>query len=653
MKALYLFFLLLFIGLSSRVSATHIVGGEMNYEYLGNSEYLITLRVYRDCGPTNTNNTGFDEFATVTVYSGVIIYLNLGLPLAEAQVGYLPVELDDPCFTLPPELCVEEAVYTQVVYLPEIVGGYDIVYQRCCRNPSIINIFDPSNTGATFTTHIPGTNQTNTPNSNPVFEEFPPVAICVGQALDFNHSATDLDGDSLVYSFCNPFLGGTAFDPQPSPALAPPYIPVTWNPGYSTAYPIASDPVFTINPETGLLSGTPNAPGQYVVGICVAEYRNGVLLSTTNRDFQFNVVTCIPEVLSAIQEQQDPCSDFEVTFDNQSLGGQSFYWDFGVEGSDTDISTEFEPTFTYPEFGSFTVMLVVNPGFVCADTTYQTFNISPELNLSAAYELDDCNEDGIYLNFSSDIVEDLDNVIYDWDFGSNASPESSEDIDPQQVYFDDLGSNITVTVSANFGGCIEEVEIPVEIPLPPTALIALPDTLTCSQPQVVLDGTESGQNLSYNWSTSEGNIVSEGNSAMPVINQPGSYILTVTDANGCSGTESVTVPYIGEGFIDPDAVRIPNVFSPNNDKVNDTFFPYLDGAAGVDISSEFDSFSMKVYSRWGNLIFESSENKLVWDGKNDGGDVSSEGVYFYIITFSNFCETEYTREINGVLSLKY
>jgi gliding motility-associated-like protein len=273
--------------------------------------------------------------------------------------------------------------------------------------------------------------------------------------------------------------------------------------------------------------------------------------------------------------------------------------------------------------------------------------------LSAAYELDDCNEDGIYLNFSSDIVEDLDNVIYDWDFGSNASPESSEDIDPQQVYFDDLGSNITVTVSANFGGCIEEVEIPVEIPLPPTALIALPDTLTCSQPQVVLDGTESGQNLSYNWSTSEGNIVSEGNSAMPVINQPGSYILTVTDANGCSGTESVTVPYIGEGFIDPDAVRIPNVFSPNNDKVNDTFFPYLDGAAGVDISSEFDSFSMKVYSRWGNLIFESSENKLVWDGKNDGGDVSSEGVYFYIITFSNFCETEYTREINGVLSLKY
>jgi gliding motility-associated-like protein len=625
----------------------------MNYEYLGNSEYLITLRVYRDCGPTNTNNTGFDEFATVTVYSGVIIYLNLGLPLAEAQVGYLPVELDDPCFTLPPELCVEEAVYTQVVYLPEIVGGYDIVYQRCCRNPSIINIFDPSNTGATFTTHIPGTNQTNTPNSNPVFEEFPPVAICVGQALDFNHSATDLDGDSLVYSFCNPFLGGTAFDPQPSPALAPPYIPVTWNPGYSTAYPIASDPVFTINPETGLLSGTPNAPGQYVVGICVAEYRNGVLLSTTNRDFQFNVVTCIPEVLSAIQEQQDPCSDFEVTFDNQSLGGQSFYWDFGVEGSDTDISTEFEPTFTYPEFGSFTVMLVVNPGFVCADTTYQTFNISPELNLSAAYELDDCNEDGIYLNFSSDIVEDLDNVIYDWDFGSNASPESSEDIDPQQVYFDDLGSNITVTVSANFGGCIEEVEIPVEIPLPPTALIALPDTLTCSQPQVVLDGTESGQNLSYNWSTSEGNIVSEGNSAMPVINQPGSYILTVTDANGCSGTESVTVPYIGEGFIDPDAVRIPNVFSPNNDKVNDTFFPYLDGAAGVDISSEFDSFSMKVYSRWGNLIFESSENKLVWDGKNDGGDVSSEGVYFYIITFSNFCETEYTREINGVLSLKY
>lgn len=44
-----------------------------------------------------------------------------------------------------------------------------------------------------------------------------------------------------------------------------------------------------IDSETGLLTGLPNTVGQFVVGICIEEYRNGVLISTTRRDFQYNV----------------------------------------------------------------------------------------------------------------------------------------------------------------------------------------------------------------------------------------------------------------------------------------------------------------------------------------------------------------------------
>ena len=47
----------LFFVISSKLFATHIIGGEMNYEYLGNDTFRITLRVYRDCGAA----TAFDN----------------------------------------------------------------------------------------------------------------------------------------------------------------------------------------------------------------------------------------------------------------------------------------------------------------------------------------------------------------------------------------------------------------------------------------------------------------------------------------------------------------------------------------------------------------------------------------------------------------
>ena len=49
--------------------ATHIVGGEISYEDLGDGAYRIRLVVYRDCGPTNQNGTGFDDAASVGIFN--------------------------------------------------------------------------------------------------------------------------------------------------------------------------------------------------------------------------------------------------------------------------------------------------------------------------------------------------------------------------------------------------------------------------------------------------------------------------------------------------------------------------------------------------------------------------------------------------------
>ena len=54
---------------------------------------------------------------------------------------------------------------------------------------------------------------------SPVFQEFPPVALCANFEFFFDHAANDPDGDELVYSFCAPFDGGTANDPMPQSAI--------------------------------------------------------------------------------------------------------------------------------------------------------------------------------------------------------------------------------------------------------------------------------------------------------------------------------------------------------------------------------------------------------------------------------------------------
>jgi len=178
---------------STAAYATHLVGGELYYEEIGTNEYLITLKVYRDCGPDNTNNTQFDEQAAIGIYSNSGLVLVEEVSLGTAQVNSVPVTLENPCFILPPDLCIQEAIYTVEVELDASIFGYDLVYQRCCRNESIVNVTNAGDMGMTLWSHVPGTSLNAVDNSAPVFNNFPPVALCFDADFFFDHSATDAD----------------------------------------------------------------------------------------------------------------------------------------------------------------------------------------------------------------------------------------------------------------------------------------------------------------------------------------------------------------------------------------------------------------------------------------------------------------------------
>jgi gliding motility-associated-like protein len=384
----YILFPLLILSLQN--FATHIVGGEIYYDCLGSNNYQITLKLYRDCTP---GTTFYDNPAYIFIYNSAGTFVDsLKIPFPGSDT--LPVSLSDPCFSPPSNVCVEEAIYQTTINLPPSSGGYDIVYQRCCRNGTILNIINPGNTGASYTIHIPDPGLA-TCNNSPRYTNFPPIFLCAGMPLNFDHSATDADGDSLHYELCDPYIGldsvctTLGFNTYNCPIIGspPPYAQVSWASPYSGTYPLSSLPALAIDPVTGLMTGTPNMLGQWVVGVCVSEYRNGVLLSVNKRDFQFNVVNC--GILT-------PTTQTICSGDSTSIGlytnisSTTFSWTVvqsGVTGATADtgsiISQTLITTGNIPGIAVYTITPHIDScsGFSVTDTV----TVNPPDNASFVY----------------------------------------------------------------------------------------------------------------------------------------------------------------------------------------------------------------------------------------------------------------------------
>lgn len=530
-------FLLLFV--HSNAHASHIVGGEMYYDYLGNNQYRVYIAIYRDCASTGAP---FDDPLSMGVFnSSNVLVSQVNIPFPGSTI--LPVVFNNPCVTPPSGICIERAIYTTIITLPPTPGGYTLSYQRCCRGPNITNLANPDDTGLTLTTHITGSDSGALVNSAPRFTNYPPLVICNNEDLNFNHSATDPDGDSLVYELATPFAGASSLNPAPSPPPAPPYFPVSWDAGFSSNVPLGPGSTTTINPVTGHLFVDANALGLYVVGIRVKEYRNGVLINTTTRDFLFRVVNCVVQLQANITPQEQTpgfisyCQGLTFTFDNQSFGGQSYYWDFGVPGITTDVSTAFEPTYTFPQSGIYNVMLVVNPGWPCTDTAFMTLNINNPLQVDFTYTDSLC-----IFNNSVDFQAQVNGpagTVLQWNFGPNASIPGASTPTVNGVHFSASGNNY-VTLIGNFNVCSDTTVHPVYILTEPVAGFNLPTNHECLGLTQSFDNTSSGA-LVYSWDFGDPSTTTDVSDLFePSYTFPSSGTYTITliaeSAPGCSDT---------------------------------------------------------------------------------------------------------------------
>jgi gliding motility-associated-like protein len=541
--------------------ATHIVGGEIYYDNLGGNNYKIHMKVYRDCinGVPPFDNPAF--FTIFNASGGVVTTLNVAMTSSIT----VPPSNNSPCAPSANGVaCVEEAIYETTINLPPLAGGYYIVYQRCCRNGTILNLINPGNVGATYWEHIPGP-EVVAINSSPRFNFRPPIYICANNPIAFNHSATDPDGDSLVYSLCTPFDGLNTscpvIDPTniscPTANTPPPYVSVPFVAPYSSSYPLASSPAININPVTGFLNGNPTILGQWVVGVCVSEYRNGVLIGTHHRDFQFNVISC-PYVINAVINSQVTsnngqgtgyCNGYTVNFSNSSTTGAIYHWDFGDLNTIADTSNLYNPSYTYTAAGDYTVSIIVKSpiaGNVCADTMYSTFHIHPLLSPSFLLPADQCFI-GNHFNFTASGSYQGNGTI-SWNFGSTAIPQTANTASVSNVSYSAPGINtVSLTIAEN--GCTATVTHTVEVAQNPVATIGSYPTSGCAPLTFTIQNqSTTGPYITYLWTFSDGTT---SNNISPTITftNPGVYSFTLSamsnqvciDTTNMASVSSITV----------------------------------------------------------------------------------------------------------------
>jgi len=146
-----------------------------------------------------------------------------------------------------------------------------------------------------------------------------------------------------------------------------------------------------------------------------------------------------------------------------------------------------------------------------------------------------------------------------------------------------------------------------------------PDITITSGNSTTLTATGFG---TYNWSPSSGLSSTSGASVIATPTQTTTYCVEVTNTSGCKDTACVTVKVDIKCSIDEKSV-LPNAFSPNNDGANDEFcMPGWDNCLSL--------FEIKIYNRWGDLLYQSLDPSFCWDGVSKGTKLDAQVFVYYI-----------------------
>jgi len=167
-----------------------------------------------------------------------------------------------------------------------------------------------------------------------------------------------------------------------------------------------------------------------------------------------------------------------------------------------------------------------------------------------------------------------------------------------------------VTVTNNYGNATDTIQ--VTFASPDLAYLG-PDTTLCLEDSIVLSNNTPAAN--YLWSN---NSIDDE----LVVTESGMYWLELTSYCG-TNTDTILISYQLCQLI----LEMPNVFTPNQDERNDLLLP-----ASINFVDDYD---LRIYNRWGNLMFQTHDQNKGWNGKSNGIQCP-EGVYTWKINYRDF-----------------
>jgi gliding motility-associated-like protein len=530
--------LLLCFALFHVASARHIAGGELSYTYNGmsngNYQYTVTLKLYRNCDAERE----FDDVEIISVFNKE----------THSRVGDYTVALNrrqtssltdpDPCITNPPTVCLEIAYYTLSLNLPATADGYILATQVNFRAEGMNNLTPGySQVGATYTAEIPGTAVlSNGPtNNSALFVGSDLEVLCTGNRFSYSFAATDKDGDALQYSLCNAFSasgrGGEA-----AAATVPPYAPIPYGNDYSGPAPLGNS--VQIDPATGLITGTAPQTGTYVIAVCVAEIRNGVVIATQRKDIQVRTSSCALAAASLLPKYTLCKESMHIQVSNLSTSTviNLYNWSL-VNTQGAVIHTTTNPTldYTFTDTGMYQIKLIVGTSNGCADSTTSTILVYPgfRTGFTAAGS---CYQTPFQFTDTSNTPYGVVTSRF-WDLGDPANTTDVSTLRDPAFQYSTTGNYTASLIVSTDKGCTDTITKVITVSDKPFLQLPFKDTLICSSDTLQLQAVGSGE---FAWSPNP--TISNTHIATPLVypKSTTTYIVTLTE-QGCVAQDSVTV----------------------------------------------------------------------------------------------------------------